>query len=255
MDRPLNGKVALVTGAGRGIGKAIALRLARDGALVAVHYSSSHDAAGEVVRQIVADGMPAFSVGGDLTTAAGINQAVGSLLDQLPQQTGADQIDILVNNAGIQRPDGLLEITEEDFDYMVALNMKAPLMLVQRLVGHIRSGGRIVNISSGLSQAAFPMKGVYAMTKAALNSFTRSLAKELGPRGITVNAVAPGIVATNMNPWASTPEGAPRAAAVTALGRVGTPEDIADAVAFLCGPDGRWMTGAYLDVSGGAALR
>lgn len=171
------------------------------------------------------------------------------------EQLHGQRLDILVNNAGLQTRDGLTSIAEPDFDTLFQVNVKAPFFLTSELLPSINDGGRIVNLSSGLSQGAFPEKGVYAMTKAAINSFTLSLAKQVGARGITVNAVAPGVVGTDMNPWVRSEEGSQRVAAMTALGRPATPEDIADVVAFLCGTDARWITGTYIDASGGQHLR
>lgn len=240
-SQPLHGKTALVTGAGRGLGRAIALRLAADGARVGIHYGRSEEAAREVLEAIGGNG---FLVQGDFATMEGVEAAASQV----------DQLDILVNNAGLQVPDQLIEITVENFDTLFQINVKAVFFLTQRLLPKISDGGRIVNLSSGLSQAAFPEKGVYGMTKAAINAFTRSLAKQVGGRGITVNAVAPGVVGTDMNPWARSGPGAERMAATIPLGRVATPEDIADVVAFLCSDDARWITGTYIDASGGQHL-
>lgn len=251
MKGSLEGKTALVTGAARGLGRAIALRLAGEGAQVAVHYGRSASQAEEIIAEISRVGGQAFGVRADFSDPS----APGALAAAVNERFGEAGLDILVNNAGLQTRDGLTDIAESDYDTLFQINVKAPFFLTSRLLPTLRDGGRIVNVSSGLSQGAFPEKGVYAMTKAAINSFTRSLAKQLGPRGITVNAVAPGIVGTDMNAWVRSEEGARRVAAMTALGRVAEPEDIADVVAFLCGPDARWITGAYIDASGGQHLR
>jgi 3-oxoacyl-[acyl-carrier protein] reductase len=137
---------------------------------------------------------------------------------------------------------------------LYAVNVKAPFFLTQRLLDRIADNGRVINISSGLSQVAHPDKIAYGMTKAALNAFTRSLAKVVGARGITANAITPGVVATDMNPWADTPQGAEALSGRSALGRVGRPEDIAGLVALLAGPDSQWSTGAVIDASGGANI-
>ena len=168
---------------------------------------------------------------------------------------GVSPLDILVNNAGIQTPDGISTITGSDFDRLYAVNVKAPFFLTQRLLRRMPdAGGRIINMSSGLSQIAFPDKMAYAMGKAAMISFTKSLAKEVGPRGITVNAVGPGIIDTDINPWVKSPQGKARVAEVAELKRVGQPDDVADVVAFLASHDARWITGAFIDASGGSLL-
>jgi NAD(P)-dependent dehydrogenase (short-subunit alcohol dehydrogenase family) len=248
---PLHGKIALVTGASRGIGRAIALKLARDGAQVFVHYSGSREAAEALANEVAALGGDdqARLVQADLSTMAGIN----ALSEQVWAE-GSCPLDILVNNAGIQLADGIAGLTSEAFDALMAINVKAPFFLTQRLLPRLADGGRVINMSSGLSQIAFPDKMAYAMGKAAIVSFTKSLAKELGPRGITVNAVAPGIIDTDMNPWVRSPGGAARVAGVSALGRVGQPADVADVVAFLAGHNARWITGAFVDASGGSLL-
>ncbi len=250
-DKRLAGRIALVTGASRGIGRAIALRLAADGAQVFVHYSGSREAAEAVAREIEAMGGDdqARLIQADLSTLDGVRALVAGIATE-----GDCRLDILIHNAGVQLKDGIAEITEADFDRLYAVNVKAPFFLTQHLLGRMADGGRIVAMSSGLSQIAFPDKMAYAMGKAAMVSFTKSLAKALGPRGITVNAVGPGIIDTDMNPWVRSPQGAARVAGVSALGRVGQPPDVADVVAFLASDDARWITGAFIDASGGSLL-
>ncbi|MFF8317718.1 SDR family oxidoreductase [Streptomyces bobili] len=245
----LTGRTALVTGAGRGIGRGIAERLARDGARVAVHYGSREETAKETVAAIEEAGGSAFAIRARLG-GPGDAETLWREFDR-----HADGLDILVNNAGIgtSRPFG--EIDEEEYGRLFAVNVKAPHFITQLGAGRLRDGGRIVNISSGLARtAAMPHLMAYAMTKGALDVFTRDLAKMLGPRGITVNSVAPGIVDTDVNAdWLRASEEAWQgAAAYSALGRVGTPADIGDVVAFLASPDGRWVTGHWLDATGGS---
>jgi NAD(P)-dependent dehydrogenase (short-subunit alcohol dehydrogenase family) len=245
----LEGRTALVTGGSRGIGRGIAERLGRDGARVAVHYGANEVAAKEVVDTIEAAGGSAFAIGQEL----GVPGDAAALWAKFDRH--ADGLDILVNNAGIGTSDTFATIGESDFDRLFAVNTKAPFFLAQQGAGRLRDGGRIINISTGLARAAvMPELIAYAMTKAALDVFTRDLSKTLGPRGITVNSVAPGIVDTDVNAgWLrGSDEGRAFAESASALGRVGEPSDIADVVAFLASHDGRWVTGHYLDATGGS---
>ncbi|MFI0982914.1 SDR family oxidoreductase [Streptomyces sp. NPDC021093] len=244
----LDGRTALVTGGSRGIGRGIAERLGRDGARVAVHYGANETAAKEVVGAIEAAGGSAFAIGQELGTP-GDAAALWAEFDR-----HADGLDILVNNAGIGASDSFASMGEAEFDRLFAVNVKAPFFLAQLGAERLRDGGRVINISSGLSHAAvMPDLIAYAMTKGALDVFTRDLSKTLGPRGITVNAVAPGIIDTDTNAWLHESEEAwAGAAAMSALGRVGEPSDVADVVAFLASPEGRWVTGHWLDATGGS---
>ncbi|WP_181792799.1 SDR family NAD(P)-dependent oxidoreductase [Streptomyces sp. WELS2] len=245
----LQGRTALVTGASRGIGRAIATRLAADGARVAVHYNGSADAANEVVDTIRRDGGQAVTVRADLSAGDGVEQVVSQLLPWL----GGGQLDVLVNNAALFG--GTLEEADgTEFDRMFAVNVRAPFFLVQRLLPVLGKGSRVVNISSGVTWMAIPQV-VYSMTKGAVDVMTRTLAKSLGPQGITVNSVSPGITDTDMNPWMEVDaEATANAIAMTALGRIGAPADIADAVAFFASDDARWVTGQRIDVAGGLFL-
>lgn len=254
-SKRLAGKIAVVTGASRGIGKGIALRLAAEGALVAVHYGVRRDSADETVSMIEAAGGTAFAIGAKLETLDGVDRFLNKVDEALLLLTGSNQFDILVNNAGIGTSPSFEETSEEEFDKLFAVNVKAPFFLVQQSLGSLRNGGRIINISSGVTRIAYPHIMAYNLTKGALNTFTLHLAQLLGPRGITVNAVMPGIVDTDINAsWLHTPEGRQHAEGMSALGRVGEPSDIADIVAFLASPDGRWVTGQMLDATGGSHL-
>ncbi|GAA2937355.1 MULTISPECIES: SDR family oxidoreductase [Streptomycetaceae] len=245
----LTGKTALVTGGSRGIGRGIAERLGRDGAVVGVHYGSNEAAAEETVATIEAAGGTAFAIGAELGTP-GDAAALWAAFDQ-----HANGLDILVNNAGIGTSRAFTEIEEAEYDRLFAVNTKAPFFLTRLGLDRLRDGGRVINISTGLTHAAvMPDLIAYAMSKSALDVFTTHLSKVLGDRGITVNAVAPGIVDTDVNAdWLRADSGAwAGAAAMSALGRVGTPADIADVVAFLASDDGRWVTGHWIDVTGGS---
>jgi len=248
---PLAGKTALVTGASRGIGRAIALRLARDGARVGVHYGGNAEAAERTVKAITEGGGEAFAVQTRLGVP-GDAEALWAAFDE-----HADGLDILVNNAGIlggRIP--FAEVTEATYDEVFAVNTKAPFFIVQRGLSRLRDGGRIINISTRFTHGArIPELTAYAMSKAALDSLTATLAKELGPRGITVNAVGPGSTNTDMNAARlATEEGRAAIAAFSPLNRVAQPEDIADIVAFLASDDARWVTGHWIDASGGSML-
>jgi NAD(P)-dependent dehydrogenase (short-subunit alcohol dehydrogenase family) len=247
----LTGRTALVTGASRGIGRAIAERLAADGALVAVHYGSNETAAKETVAAIEQAGGRAFTVRADLAETAELD----ALFTGVQEGLAGRPLDILVNNAAYIDYSATIEgATPESFDRLFAVNVRAPLFVIQRALPLMSDGGRIVNVSSGVTWFAIP-EVVYGMSKGAVNVLTRSLAKTQGPRGITVNTVSPGITETDMNGWLTESADAARAVAdITALGRHGQPADIADAVAFFASDDGRWVTGQTLEVNGGLLL-
>ena len=246
----LTGKTALVTGASRGIGRAIAQRLARDGALVAVHYGHSEAAAKEVVTSIEQAGGRAFQIRVELGTGCDVE----TLFTSLEQGLAGQPLDILVNNAGILDATPLEQLTPDTFDRSFAINVRAPLFIIQRALPLLRDGGRIVNISSAVTRIASPFLH-YAMAKGALEVLTRTLAQALGARGITVNTVTPGVVDTDMGAWIHAAPGIEAAVRSTvALGRIGKPDDIADVVAFLTSNDARWITGEAIDASGGQWL-
>ncbi|MFI7667995.1 SDR family oxidoreductase [Nocardia sp. NPDC049526] len=247
----LDGKTALVTGASRGIGRAIAERLGRDGARVAVHYNGNEQAAKETVVAIEAAGGSAFAIKAEL----GVPGDAATLWSAFDAQ--ADGVDVIVNNAGI---DGIREpiggTDEAAFDRVFAVNAKAPFFVTKLGLDRLRDGGRIVNVSTGLTHGArMPQLIAYTMTKGAIDSFTQTLAKELGARGITVNAVAPGVIDTDMNAnWLRNAETEALVAGMSPLNRVGQPGDIADITAFLASDDSRWITGQWIDATGGALL-
>ncbi|MFH9176811.1 SDR family NAD(P)-dependent oxidoreductase [Streptomyces albogriseolus] len=252
----LMGRTALVTGGSRGIGRAIAERLAADGATVAVHYGRNAAAADEVVEGIRAKGGTAFTVHAELGVEGDVATLWESFDRQVRQHATGTGLDILVNNAGVTPRGEIDETTAEAFEEAVAVNMRAPFFLTQQGLKRLRDGGRIVNVSSGATRIALTDIIAYAMTKGAIDAFSLTLAKALGPRGITVNSVAPGIIDTDINAsWLRGNEAAERSAAeLSALGRVGRPEDVADVVAFLASDDARWVTGQVLDATGGSQL-
>lgn len=251
----LKGKVAVVTGASRGIGQAIALRLARDGALVCINYHSNAEAAKATVASIEASGGEAFALQADVGSVEELARFFGSLDDELTRRRGDRGFDILVNNAGVSGGGGVGTATEEEFDRVFTTNVKGPFFTSQHALPRLRDGGRIINVSSNLSRHPMPQFLAYCMTKAAINNFTEGLAAELGKRGITVNTLAPGLTATDLNArMRENPQVSQTFAAMTALGRIGTVEDIANAAALLASPDAGWVTGQYFEASGGLGL-
>jgi NAD(P)-dependent dehydrogenase (short-subunit alcohol dehydrogenase family) len=246
----------VVTGGSRGIGRAIAERLGRDGAVVAVGYARDEEAARQVVMGIEEEGGRAFPLlarFGDHGDAAATWEHFTAAAHELGLDGG---VDVLVNNAAVSRSADLASITEEAFDELFAVNVRAPFFLVKEGLRLLRDGGRIVNVSSIAARVAMPDIMAYSCTKGALTTLTVNLAKHLGRRGITVNAVAPGTTDTDGNaPWVrDNPRGRAYAASLTALGRVGRPEDIADVVAFLACDDSRWITGQTIEVTGGTGI-
>ncbi len=241
----LKGKRALVTGASRGIGAAIAKALAAEGASVAITYERSAEKAGEVVRQIEAGGGKAVAFAANSADP----QAVRGSIDQTVAALGG--LDILVNNAGIARQGSFEEISLEDIDALLNVNVRGVILASQAAIPHLTSGGRIINIGSGLGERV-PFAGVtvYSATKSALRSLTAGLSRELGSRGITVNLVQPGSTDTDMNP--ADGEGAAAQKSAMSLGQYGTPEDIAAGVVFLAGSGGKQITGTTITVDGGA---
>ena len=251
MQYPLQGKTALVTGGSRGIGRAIAQRLAADGALVAIHYGGNDVAATETLKAIEQGGGQAFLVKAEL----GVNGDIDPLFTKLQKGLTGRPLDILVNNAAVAPQITISQTTPEEFDRIFAINVRAPFFIIQRALPLMPDGGRIINISSGVTWFATPAT-VYSMTKGALNVLGRSLANSLGARNITVNTISPGITDTDMNPSIRDKdvEAIERVAAMTALRRPGRPVDIGDVVAFFASDDARWITGQTLEVNGGLFL-
>ena len=240
----LNGKVALVTGGSRGIGAAIAKRLAGDGAAVAVTYSGSQEKADEVVREIESSGGRAIAIRANSADA----EAVRAAVDETAKTLG--RLDILVNNAGVANIAPIDEFTLEDFDRLMAINVRAVFVAAKEASRHMGEGGRIITIGSvNADRVPFVGGSVYGMSKAAVAGFTRGLARDLGPRGITVNTIQPGPVDTEMNP-----ADGPFAAVLLptlAIRRYGHVDEIASLVGFLAGPDAGYITGAALSIDGG----
>ncbi|MFE5537575.1 SDR family oxidoreductase [Streptomyces sp. NPDC056492] len=250
----LDGRTALVTGGSRGIGRAVALRLAADGALVAVHYGSNRAAAAETVALIAEAGGSAFAVRAVFGESGAVDRLFEGFAAGLAEH-GAERLDVLVNNAGLHSASSISQLTEEEFERLLAVNVRTPVFVIQRALPLLRDGGRIVNVGSAATRIANSLQIGYTVTKAALAALGPSLANELGRRRITVNTVEPGVVLTDMTAgWTVVPEAVAGLESITALGRIGLPEDIADVVGFLAGPRGRWVTGQTIDVSGGTYL-
>jgi 3-oxoacyl-[acyl-carrier protein] reductase len=240
-------QVAIITGASRGIGAAIAQRLAKDGFAVVVNYAGNVAEADKVVGAIRADGGTAIAVQADVASAADVRQ----LFEQTIAQLG--RVDVLVNNAGIM-PSNLpqLAATDDDtFDRLVAVNLKGSFNTMREATAKLEQGGRIINFSSSLVGTLLPGYSAYVATKAGVEAMTSILAKELRGKNITVNAVAPGPTATALFLDGKTPELIDRLAKMTPLERLGQPDDIASAVSFLAGPDGGWINGQTLRANGG----
>ncbi|MBY5544531.1 3-oxoacyl-ACP reductase FabG [Rhizobium leguminosarum] len=240
----LAGKRALVTGGSRGIGVAIALALADKGADVAITYERSADRAAEVVRAIEGKGRKALAIQADSADPAAVKRSV----DEAAQALGG--LDILVNNAAIALYGAIADVSVEQIDALLDVNVRSPLLASQAAIPYLQAGGRVITIGSvGAERIVGDTGTVYFMTKSALHSFTRGLARELGSRDITVNLVQPGSTDTDMNP--ANGDFADFQRALIPLGRYGEPEDVAAAVAFLASPAARHITGTILTVDGG----
>lgn len=238
-------RVAIVTGASRGIGAAIASRLAKDGYAVVVNYAGNVEAAAAVVQRIQASGGKSFAVAADVSTAAGAK----TLFTAAREQFGG--CDILVNNAGIMKLASICESADDLFDSQVAVNLKGTFNMLREAAEQLRRGGSIVNVSTSVVGLKLETYGVYAATKAAVETLGAILAKELRGRAITVNSIAPGPTATELFFNGKSGELIARLSKANPLERLGTPEDIANAVSFLVGSDGRWINGQTLRANGG----
>lgn len=245
MEQLLTGKVAIVTGSSRGIGRLIAEQLAANGAKVVINYASNQTQAEEVVKEIRRKGGEATSVQANVGKVVEIEQLFQATLSRY------GQVDILVNNGGIMITKPILEVTEEDYDQQMAVNAKGTYFACQQAALHMAKDGRIINFSTSVVGQMFPTYSVYAGSKGAVEQFTRQLAKELGPRGITINAVAPGPVNTELFSSGKTQEQIDGVGRMNAMGRIGEPQDISEVVLFLASPKSQWVTGQTLRVNGG----
>jgi NAD(P)-dependent dehydrogenase (short-subunit alcohol dehydrogenase family) len=253
VTRVLEGKTALVTGGSRGLGRGMSERLAASGALVAVNYAANEKAAAETVAAIQASGGQAFAVQAKLGEPAAARTLADAVTAEFRRRAGKPGLDILVNNIGGGEYATIASVTPEEYDQTFSNNVRSPFFLTQALLPHLNEGGRVINISSAASRLAGVDFITYSMSKAALDMFTRVLAKDLGPaKRITVNAVLPGFNETETNEHLmNDPAARKQIEDMTLLGRFGTPTDIAEVVHFLASPAGGWVTGQIIEASGG----
>lgn len=249
-------KIALVTGGSRGLGKDMALQLAKKGFDVIITYQTKIDSAQEVVNQIKSNGNKAFAIQLDMANANSFDQFVATLSTTLKNEFNSDTISALVNNAGVGIHASFADTTMEQFDRMVNIHLKGPYFLTQKLLPVLQDGSSVVNISSGLTRFSYNGYAAYAIMKAGIESLTRYQAQELGSRKIRVNTIAPGAIETDFG------GGAVRdnkdlnnlIASTTALGRVGKPDDIGSVVAFLCSDESKWINAQRIEVAGGVHI-
>lgn len=248
----LKGKVALVTGASRGIGRATAVRLARDGAHVIAHYGKSQAEAKDLANNVAASGGKITLVQGDLAKDADVSRIADAVRAAVKAIGGA--LHILVNNAGVAPFVPFAETTGQTLDEVLAVNVKAPFLLTAKLHDLIPTGGRVIFLTTAMTKTYFPGISAYSASKGAVDTLILHLAAELGAKGIRVTGVAPGAIETDMSAWLNSDEGKNQAHAIQALKRIGKPDDIANVVAFLAGPDADWVTGHIVNASGGTKL-
>ncbi|MER9685561.1 SDR family oxidoreductase [Mesorhizobium sp. M0139] len=243
MPKSLQGKTALVTGSSRGIGRAIAEGLASKGAAVVVNYVGNHEAADEVVAAIAGRRGKAIAIQADISSVSDIHR----LFDEAESEFGA--IDIVVANVGVAVIKPLTEATEADFDHVFGTNAKGTFFVLQEAARRVRNGGRIIAVSTGGTKMFFTQTALYLGSKGAVEQFVRVLSRELGPRGITVNALSPGFTDTDLLPERDRAV----AAGMSPFGRIGAPRDVADVAVFLASDEARWLTGENIQAGGGVA--
>lgn len=251
-----NKKIALVTGGSRGLGKNMALSLAKKGINVVLTYNSKHDEAQAVVAEINEAGHQAVALQLNTGDIASFDGFLARLISALTDTFGTDKLDFLVNNAGMGVHKSIADTTEDEFDLLMNAHFKGVFFLTQKLLPSMSDGGRIINISSGLARFSSPGYAAYAAMKGAIETLSTYMALELGPRGIAVNVVAPGAIETDFGGGIvrDNAQVNQHLAAATALGRVGLPDDIGGVVAFLCSDEARWINGQRIEVSGGINL-
>lgn len=241
----LDGKVAIITGSSRGIGRVVAEKLADLGAKVVINYSSNRQKAAEVVEGIIKKGDKAVALHADLSKLSDVKELFIKTIDEF------GKVDILINNAGLMITKPLSDVTEDDFDKQFAVNVKGTFFACQQAMKHMENNGRIVNFSTSVTGQMFSAYSVYAGTKGAVEQFTRQLAKEFGSKQITINAVAPGPVNTELFNIGKTEQQIDAMKKMNAFGRIGEPEDIANVIEFLVSDKSQWVTGQILRVNGG----
>ncbi|KFF01513.1 SDR family NAD(P)-dependent oxidoreductase [Chryseobacterium luteum] len=249
-------KIALVTGGSRGLGKNAALKIAQKGLDVIITYKNSSEEADAVVNEIKAMGQNAAAYQLDTRDVKSFEAFVKNITDHLKTETGSPNIDFLINNAGTALYSPITETTEEQFDDIVNVHFKGVFFLTQEMLPFINDGGGIINISSGLARFALPGSSVYGSIKAGVEMLTKYMAKELGPRRIKANAIAPGAIETDFGGGRTRDDQNVNAmiSGITALGRAGLPDDIGGVVAFLCTEDAGWINGQRIEASGGMFL-
>jgi 3-oxoacyl-[acyl-carrier protein] reductase len=247
MGKQLRGKVAVVTGGSRGIGREISLRLGSMGADVVINYAVSAAEARVVAETIAGSGQKALAIQADLRNISELRALFATTLEQF------GRLDILVNNAGMLMNKNISDVSEAEYDEMMSLNLKSVFFACQEAARNMADGGRIINISSTVTKLLLPAYGAYAASKGAVDQLTRVLAKELGPRKITVNSLSPGPVDTELFRKGKTEEQVLQMAGMAAMGRVGTPKDIADAISLLVREESGWITGQNICANGGMA--
>jgi NAD(P)-dependent dehydrogenase (short-subunit alcohol dehydrogenase family) len=250
------GKIALITGGSRGLGRDMALRIAEKGLHVIITYNSNSEEADKGVAQIKQNGGKAAKLQLNTSEIKSFGSFITQLKGILTEQFDTDRIDFLVNNAGIGGYQLIGDVTEDFFDELMNIHFKGVYFLTQELIPLLNDGGGIINVSTGLTRVTFPRSSVYASMKGAIEVFTRYLAKELGARGIKANSVAPGAIMTDFGNarLRNSEEFQKQISAITALGRPGVAEDIGGVVAFLCTEEARWVTGQRIEISGGMQL-
>ncbi|AVK47909.1 3-ketoacyl-ACP reductase [Clostridium sp. MF28] len=243
--RNLEGKVAIITGASRGIGSAIAKQLSALGAKVVVNYSNNAVKAEEVVEEITKSGEQAVAIKADVSNIKDVEKLFSETI------TKFGKVDILVNNAGVILYKLLSDVTEEEFDKLFNINVKGTYFACQQAMKHMENNGRIINFSTSVVGSMFPTYSVYAATKGAVEQITRQLAKEFGPKKITINAVAPGPINTELFNVGKTDEQIEAIRQMNSFGRIGEPDDIANTIEFLVSDKAQWITGQTLRINGG----
>lgn len=249
-------KIALVTGGSRGLGRDMALNLAKQGNDVVITYHSNKEKADEVIAEIESVGQKAIALQLDTSIVAGFDAFIGTFKEALKSISGGSTFDFLINNAGTGHYMPFAQTTEEQFDQLMNVHFKGVYFLTQKCLELMNNGGRIINISSGLARFSMPGSSAYASMKGGVEVLTRYLAKELGERQIAANIVAPGAIETDFGGGRVRDDEATNqmVSSITALGRAGLPEDIGGVVAFLCSEAGRWINGQRIEVSGGMLL-